>query len=458
MRVLIITGTVPFRRHDQPGVTAAHIVAHELIQALRDKSKTIALQVLFNEYRTTSSLTHAEQEELRGLTALGVNVLPPIWPEGYRRMLLDRGVLPKFIRLVKFLGGVPVLGPHYPSIRAKPILARAVESLHTDIVLTIWSPEAVAATDGLDVARVAYHGDVDFAPLEQRLRNPELFATLNRPKMGGISSILAGARQWFRLVEYKRAHFALMSRTDVIANVAASNARIYSEDGHRRSIYIRNVWSDYGSDCRRPASGSSAGRPVKIIGHVGYLTRTGSLFGLRFLFRDLLPQLDQTMGTLDYEIHVIGGGELPIVLRPYASHPRIHMRGYVDDLDSELLSSDMLLLLNNAGPYQAAFTRHMVAWSMGLCLIVHNNSQLAIPEVQHGVNVLSGGTPAEVAAMVRLAAVDCSTNERVRKGGRRTYEDMFAPRVVADLLWKEIESAVKGRASKTHGQGATERR
>ena len=47
-----------------------------------------------------------------------------------------------------------------------------VRSDRIDAILTIWSPEGVAATHGIgDVPRIAYHGDVDFMPTLVRTRD-----------------------------------------------------------------------------------------------------------------------------------------------------------------------------------------------------------------------------------------------------------------------------------------------
>jgi hypothetical protein len=107
----------------------------------------------------------------------------------------------------------------------------------------------------------------------------------------------------------------------------------------------------------------------------------------------------------------------------------------------------MFLLLNNAGSYHAAYTRHLVAWSQGLCLIVHENSRRAIPEIRHMENAIVGSTPEEIARMIRMAATDQELNLRVRKGGRATYERYFTPAVVVRTLADEIARAVSARGA-----------
>jgi hypothetical protein len=122
------------------------------------------------------------------------------------------------------------------------------------------------------------------------------------------------------------------------------------------------------------------------------------------------------------------------------------MRGYVDDLDKEMISSDVFLLLNNAGPYWAAYTRHILAWQMGLCLVVHGNSKHAIPEISHMDNALVGFTSRQIAELVSLAATDANVNARVRLGGRATYEKFFTPKRVGAQLSREMQSLIASKA------------
>ena len=105
----------------------------------------------------------------------------------------------------------------------------------------------------------------------------------------------------------------------------------------------------------------------------------------------------------------------------------------VEVLEKELIESDAMLLLNNAGPSKAAFafTRHFVGWSMGVCLIAHSNSKNAIPEIEHGKNALLGETDKDIAAFIAQVTANRALNESLRRGGRETYEMNFTPWLVA---------------------------
>jgi len=447
MRIFLIGSNIPFRRHDQPGVTAVHVVLYELIRGLSGLGHGVVFQVLFNQHRSAGSLSPAEEGELQHVREIGIKVLPRIHSAQYVVPGTPSFRFGSVARLIASQLGAVRIDDFYPAINAREVVCERIYSNKADAVLTVWSPEGVAATHGLsDVPRISYQGDIDFRPAEARFQDCELFdGAEGQPPQGSLKHTLQRLRQWLWLSRFRRAHLRLMHEVRVIANVTAANAEYYSRQRHPRSIYVRNTWSDQaleGIDAsKRPLPEAESRRPVKIIGHVGYLNRTGSTYGLKFLLVDLAPRLNQVMGGLEYEIHIIGGGEAVPALRPWLAQEHVIQRGFVEDLDAELISGDVFLLLNNAGSYHAAYTRHLVAWSLGLCLIVHENSRRTIPEIVHMENALVGGTPAEVAEMVFLAATDPELNQRIRKGGRATYKQYFTPLEVAKTLSDELVRA-----------------
>ncbi len=436
------------------GVTAVNIVLCELLKGLTRLGHQIFLQVLFNPFRSAALMSSAEEGELLHLREAGVEVLPAIYREEY---LSSAKSAIRLGKIIKNLFGETQLEEFYPSIRVREVVCGRVRSCNVNAILTIWCPEGVAATQGCEeVPRIAYHGDIDFIPGMMRATDPWLFSGPSSQKPNFIHRQLGGLLTRFSFTKFKKAHLRLMEKVDVIANVTASNADFYTKHGHHGSVYVRNTWSDPGVEDLPDFEKNRAtrrNRPIKIIGHVGYLNRTGSTYGLKFLLVDLLPRMEQVMKGLDYQVHIIGGGEIASALKPWLQDGHVLMRGFVEDLDRELRSSDIFLMMNNAGPYLAAYSRHILAWSMGLCLVVHGNSQKAIPEIAHGENALVGSTPDEISQMIFRAATDPDLNSRIRRRGRATYERHFTPSVVAEALSKEMARIV-AKSQKPSATGA----
>jgi glycosyltransferase involved in cell wall biosynthesis len=429
------------------GVTAVNIVLCELLKGLSRLGHQIVLQILFNPFRSATSLSAAEEGELFHLRKDGMEVLPPIYKEEYLPPLKSAPLLGALNRISRIFFRGTGIEAFYPSIRIRDVVCDRVRSCNVDAILTIWCPEGLASTQGCKgVPRIAYHGDIDFIPGMVRAKDHWLFSDPSDEKPGSVRKQSARFLRRLGLAKFKQAHLRLMRGVDVVANVTASNADFYAKHGHPGSVYIRNVWSDMGVEgslrFEKNQKENRSNRLIKIVGHVGYLNRTGSTYGLKFLLVDVLPRMEQTMKGLDYQIHIIGGGEVAPALKPWLRDGRVLMRGFVEDLDGELRSSDLYLMLNNAGPYQAAYSRHILAWSMGLCMIVHANSQKAIPEITHEENALVGSTAEEIARMIFRAATDSDLNLRIRRGGRATYEKYFTPSVVAEALSEEIARVV----------------
>ena len=419
-----------------------HIVAHELLAALRRAGHMVALQMVLD--RPGAALSAAEENECAHLEDLGLGVLPPLScaVDPPRRSALRR--VTNALRAAR--PGAVDVAEFYPAVALRAEVAQRVRARCADVVLTLWSPEGVAATHGLrDCPRVAFQGDVDYVPAEVRLQDRDLFASTGGGWLGSLRESL-----W--LDRFRRAHHALMRDVTVIANVTATNVDVYAASGHPGSVYVGNTWSDPGPPARpAPLAGE---RPARILGHIGGLAQTGSTYGLRFLLAEVMPHLPEVMEGVDYEVHLIGGGEPVPALRGLLDQPHLVRRGYVEDIDAEMRAADALLVLNNAGRYLAAYTRHVIAWSMGMCLVVHANSSQPIPELVPGENALAGGNGREVAEAIRLAVTNRELSGRMRRAGRATYERCFAPAVVAERLVREMAAAVSAAAVVRTGEAA----
>jgi glycosyltransferase involved in cell wall biosynthesis len=436
MKLLIITSNIPHATHAVKGVTAVNVVSRALLEAWREQGHNLILQVILDT--PSRNLGAVDQQILEDMAAAGFTILPILCRADYQAP--PAAPFSRLWQKMRRAMRIPLVD-FYPSVRLRETMQQQIKAHHPDAVLTLWSPEGVGALYQVrDAPRIIYHGDIDFLPHEARLKHPALFG-------GSRANWLTTLRTRRYVNQMKAAHWELMRGMEVIANVTAANAEFYRQRQHPASIYVPNVWPDPGLDKVQTILNAAiqrrqAQQPIKMIGHVGYLDRTGSQFGLHFL-DEVMPHLDRLLLGIPYEMHLIGEGTLNPQFQHLKAGPRVIVRGYVEDLDRELESSDVFLMLNNAGPLIAAFTRHMVAWSSGMCLVAHQGSLQAIPEIQHGENTLVGADPVEIAAMIAQAGRDIDLNVRLRRGGRALYERCFTPhRVAARLLETRPQSVL----------------
>ena len=122
------------------------------------------------------------------------------------------------------------------------------------------------------------------------------------------------------------------------------------------------------------------------------------------------------------------------------SHPLVHIKGFVDDVDAEVLSSPIFLLLNNAGPYSGGYTRVIYAFSTGACLVAHTNLRHSMPELINGENCLLADTPVGLVDCIERLLTDAALRKRIGQQARFIYETQFAPAHVARKLIGMIET------------------
>lgn len=420
MRLLFVAASLPVAGHS---VRAQTVLVREAIRAFTEAGHELVFQPLIPETRGESE--EQEQRALEWARAEGVELLPALHapPDavGTRPVLLLR----------QAMSTDPAL--FYPSYALREEMVRRVEDAGADIVFHLWCSAAHAACADVERPIFAYAGNPDHYSMAARLKHPALFdiprRTLrNRAKLG----------LWGTAYErFERVVLRLTGTARWLGCVSAPNARFYSERGHPNAFYIQNMWPRL-----EPAAETGRVDPEqgKIVGNLGGQYATGNTFGLWFLGREILPELDRRLGDR-YTVHLYGAGSLSPPVAEAVRHPRVVNRGFVDDIDAELRSARVFLLANNSNPdFVVGHTRILHAWSLDSCLVAHRNMALAMPEIVHGENALLGESGAEMAEHVAAALSDEELRRRIAEGGRRTWEEHFVPSVVVGRVLERISA------------------
>jgi glycosyltransferase involved in cell wall biosynthesis len=170
---------------------------------------------------------------------------------------------------------------------------------------------------------------------------------------------------------------------------------------------------------------------------VGSVLGTPQRASLKFLADDLLDELANRLGPGSYEVHIVGGGQLKSELANRLDRPEVRIRGYVDHIAEEFLSSTVLLVPTPID--LGARTRIVEGFSFGCCVVTHSCDQRGMPEIEHEKNALVGSTPSEIADLVARCLSDDSLRKRLGEGARRTFEDKLAAGIVCDRMLAELE-------------------
>lgn len=247
-------------------------------------------------------------------------------------------------------------------------------------------------------------------------------------KLRGMKRALTEARLGAR----ERRHISRLRALSGARNICALDTAWYDRHGVDCS-YLPNTWPDaYGDDWRSQRRAAEERRQgVHILGNIGVLSSTGNHYGMSFLADRVLPFLKQELTTSEWTINICGRFEFPPELDRLRREPNVAIRGFVPDIDEEMLGNRIFLLLNNAGPYTGGYTRVMFAFSSGSCLIAHSGLAELMPELVHDENCLMAESPKDIAGLIAAAATDASLRARIGAAGRETYLSSYQPKVVA---------------------------
>jgi hypothetical protein len=422
LRVFFIGAHLPLAGHS---VRAPTVVVREALAALRSLGHEVVFQPLLS-YEAEAGFEEAGERALEWARAEGLELLPSLYaaPDAV-------GSTPRLL-LRQALSSDP--GVFYPSYALRHEVAERVSRSGADVVLHLWTSAAFAACADVEAPVYAYAGNPDHYSMAARLKYPDLFGIPRR-------TLRNRAKLWFWRRAYRRFEDVVLElalRSTWIGCASAPNADYFTAHGHTHAEYMQNMWPDLGLAPRttRPSEN-------RIVGNLGGQYATGNTFGGWLLGTEVVPALDRLLGE-DYSVHLYGAGSFAPPVARVLEHPRVVDRGFVDDIDAELQAAKVFLLCNNANPdFVVGHTRILHAWSVGSCLVAHENMARAMPEIRHGENALLGASGEELAEHVAAACADDELRRRIVAGGRRTWEREFRPQVVLGRVVRRIEAELK---------------
>ncbi|MBI1208070.1 MAG: glycosyltransferase [Azospirillum sp.] len=414
-RILVISPLWPHPGH----VEAANVIMFELMREMAGRDR-LRIGFLKLGRGAPAAASDHEQAGIAALRELGVDFLEPLHlpatPAAPLRTQLLKG------RAVDF----------FPEISHRAEANRVAEAFAPDLLFIPWSEWATNLFSDYPGRKFAYYGNPE--PKAMKARADFEFRIGRRwPRY------LASLIYWWRM---QARHLEIMRRYEILADVAANDADYYRDHGHPNAFYVQNLWIDRFGDSWRPRRAQSGERlaPAVIVANVGRVSATANTFGLEILGRDLVPELRRRLPAGGFELHVLGGGEPHPAIRPWLAAPEIRLRGFVDDIDGELLSSPIFLCLNNGSRFNVGHTRYLHAWSLGCCVIAHRDAALAMPEIRHGENALLGDSPAAIAELITEALANPALRRQIGEGGYRSFRDSFLAGSVVDRIVAAIEA------------------
>lgn len=431
MKIFLLLSVLPYDKGE-----AIEVVSHEVVRLMADAGHDVFVQAIIREERSAASEERRQYAAAQFAGNPRVHLLEPLYLRG---MLKARSIAAKvweqWFVLPRSLPGIRRRFNSYffPAMVARPQVEAAVRRTGADVIASIWSWEALAASFAIPgVPKFVYYGNPDHKPVAAHLRSPGLFGIVPPGVAGRLR--LAAMKIANRARELQ--HVRMMVACDVTTNNALIDAQYYTEQGHPRSLYLQNMWPEASE---APVFGGAAAGPVpRICGSVGNLGATGNTFGLLYLGTELMSRLEARLGPGGFVVDVFGGGTPRPCVAEALRHPSIRLRGWVDDLNAEIIASSVFLVLTNVNGFNVGNTRILLAWSLGSCVVAHASSALSMPELIHGETALLGETPDEIAALVEEAVKNPVLRARIGRGGYHAFQtyyrsDTLVPRMLAEM-------------------------
>jgi glycosyltransferase involved in cell wall biosynthesis len=426
--LLVVSGTWPCLNGH---AAAANVVGYQILSALAATNRFKLSFICAGELLVTAPAAAAG--DLAKLRAAGVTLLPPTAipvTRLRRRALATVGNL----SLQRWEWIMKGYGQHR-------WLVDAIGGSLPDGVLTIWSEFASAVVGGLLIPKFAYYGNLEYRNIQAQ----QLLAEIELAGRGAQTTPLQRARNAALVAMARRGHYGLLRKFERVWNVAKVDADEQRAGGIKTS-YVSNTWP---ADPTRPVSAERSRdvqtRPLKIVGSVGRMAATANSFGLLSLSREILPALKTRLGDGNFEIHLYGRPPPRNFVAAGLQDPHFKLRGFVEDLEAEMMSAPVFLVANNHDKYKAGHTRILHAWSLGCCVIAAEDIRLAMPELVHDENILLGRTADDMAALVARAGADATLRERIGAGGRRTLAESFNSHRVAGAIADDIMTSLQQR-------------
>jgi glycosyltransferase involved in cell wall biosynthesis len=176
---------------------------------------------------------------------------------------------------------------------------------------------------------------------------------------------------------------------------------------------------------------------------VGKPANTENRYAVRFLVRELFPELVKLIPLDSFELHVVGDDRNcpPELTQLAQKYPNLYIRGHVHDIDSEWLSADVYVVTNTTTV--GARTRILSSFSGGNCVVAHIANTAGIPALKDGENILIGKNGREMAQQIYKAIQDNALREKLGKNGRQVYKTYYEKSVAAQFLMSIFQKTVE---------------
>jgi glycosyltransferase involved in cell wall biosynthesis len=237
-----------------------------------------------------------------------------------------------------------------------------------------------------------------------------------------------------REVAFLRAHEERTLRAAPLAIcISAHDARVLQDRGCKAAEYLPMSIPDES----KPTISTMDRAPALRVLHLGRINHLPSFRSLEFLLGQVWPLLDEK-SVRAIQLNVVGTYDandercqaLFALAEPYAETVRFH--GFVSDLHEQFRNADMQVIASTEA--SGLRTRIVESFAIGVPVLSTAIAARGLEGLVNGKNILVASDAAAFAARLQSVIADRNQLVQIATSARRTYEALYARKVVAAQL------------------------
>jgi hypothetical protein len=419
MKILYLTSNIPSIDKE-----AVERVNFEIVNELIKKGHEIYLQIILSENSTSYS-----------------KIAKTILKSNVPKLKILSPLINNF-KFKKLYSYYRILFPNkkniYPSSIHKKKILQILKNNKIDLIFQSWDYPGLAAVNEIkDIKKILYYAQPDHKPNLVRLADPNIFYSKKK--------IFFKLRKF--LIERfnskrEKIHISMVNNFDAVHIICKATQLDYVNAGVKKAQYTQNIWPMLENYKSEPIKN----KICKIVGSVGSNDATGNTVNFFYIGDKLLKHLN-SMINFEFEMNFYGKNQpLGNVLKLFNQN-NVRFKGWVDDLDSEVKSSDIFLIChnsiykeryiicnNNKWQLGGSHTRFLYAWSLGCPIVTHSMNKKFMPELEHNYNVLMGDNEVELSNLLYELYHNIELRKKIILNGKRTLKKYFLPEIVVSKL------------------------
>ena len=402
---------------------AANLVSFEIIKELANSSEVGFLKINSSTKDELDSIL-IEEYKLNNIELLDPVRLGSIAKSKYTfRNILTLSIFKKSF--------------FYPLLKYQKEIELRIKEWSPDAIIVIWDEmitPVIANIENIPIKYI-YYGNLDY-----KVFNARSHMRLFYENDFFIKKIFVFLVRYFQSIFLKKYYLGYLSKYNILSNVALNDSFAINKYEHiNKTKYLPNMWIVPNIKDTKINKKKGELKKNKIIANIGNVAATANNFGLFILESDYIPLLRKKMNGKNFEIHILGGGEIQAHLKnKLLSHPEVFIRGFVDEIDKEIQEAKVVLTLNNASIFKVCHTRYLHVFSLGTINVAHIDAKLSMPELEDGFNILLGKTIEDIVDKTIISLNNITLREKISDNAFQTLKIEFDSKKISKKIDSEI--------------------